>query len=82
MATYENSLQFLVIFYEILIFGETVTWYQALNPAFSLAMIMKTIGPEIGDYLYPIIAKHSKDVEAYIVKRNEKLPSFAKASEE
>lgn len=25
-------------------------------------MIMKTIGSELGDYLYPIIAKHGKDL--------------------
>jgi len=41
-------------------------------------MIMKTIGPELGDYLYPIIAKHSKDVEAYLVEYNKDIPSFAK----
>jgi len=70
VATYENTLQFLVIFYEILNFGDTVTWYQAVNPAFSLAMIMNTLGPELGDYLYPIIAKHSKEAEAYVVEWN------------
>jgi len=68
VATYEDTLQFLVIFYEILSFGDTVTWYQALNSAFSVAMTMKTIGPELGESLYPSIAKHSKEVEPMLVE--------------
>ena len=53
-----------------------------MNPAFSLAMIMNTLGPELGDYLYPIIAKHSEEAEAYVVEWNEKRLFYEKAKGE
>ena len=54
---YENIIQFMVVFLEIFIFKTTVTWMQAGFPIFTLAMIFKTIAPDLAANLYLLLAK-------------------------
>ena len=49
---YENVPQFLVVSYEMFDFGFSVNFIQAANPIFTVFMIYKNLGTELGDILY------------------------------
>jgi hypothetical protein len=63
IAMYENSSQFMLIFYEMFNNRETVTWVQSSFIIISLSMISKTIAPKLAQELYPLIARPSKECE-------------------
>jgi hypothetical protein len=65
IATYENILQFIVVFSEIFDFKTTVTWMQAGNPVFSLIMINKTVAPALAEHIYIISTKPSQERPQY-----------------
>jgi hypothetical protein len=63
IAMYENSSQFMLIFYEMFNNRETVTWVQSSFIIISLSMISKTIAPKLAQELYPLIARPSRECE-------------------
>merc|ERR1740117_1668666 len=63
IAMYENSSQFMLIFYEMFSKRTTVNWVPSLFIIISLSMINKTIAPKLAEELYPLIARPSKECE-------------------